>query len=186
VDDGNLVTGGGVTSGLDVSLYLVERELGPRIAHAIEHLFEFERRGTVWRETGIAPVTQKILTVDEPNTTVEKAPMAFSNQDNIITQASVFEGDWDTIIATPVGKLQVQLSISTSNGIIQGEATQGNETVAFLNPKLQDSKLTWLLRITKPMRLNLKFEVTADGDHMIGIAKAGMLPASKLTGMRVS
>src|SRR5690606_12008459 len=45
VDDGNLVTGGGVTSGLDVALYLVERELGPQIAHAVEQLFEYERRG---------------------------------------------------------------------------------------------------------------------------------------------
>ncbi len=103
-----------------------------------------------------------------------------------ITQASVFDGDWDTTIATPVGKLQVKLSISTSNGTIQGKATQGEETVEFLNPVLQDNKLTWSLRITKPMRLNLKFEVAADGDHMTGIAKAGVLPASKLTGKRAS
>ena len=34
VDDGDLVTGAGVTSGLDLALYLLEREVGPRIAHA--------------------------------------------------------------------------------------------------------------------------------------------------------
>ncbi len=180
VDDGNLVTGGGVTSGLDVALYLVERELGPRIAHAVEQLFEFERRGTVWRETGIAPSTYKSLTGAEPN----KAAMTYGTLHNKITQASVFDGDWDTTIATPVGKLQVKLSISTSNGMLQGKATQGDETVEFMNPELQDNKLTWSLRITKPMRLNLKFEVAADGDHMTGIAKAGVLPASKLTGKR--
>jgi transcriptional regulator GlxA family with amidase domain len=49
VDDGNLISGGGVTSGLDVGLYLVERLLGPQIAIAVERLFEYERRGTVWR-----------------------------------------------------------------------------------------------------------------------------------------
>ncbi len=43
VDDGNLVTGGGVTSGLDVSLHLVERELGRRIVHAVEQLFEYKQ-----------------------------------------------------------------------------------------------------------------------------------------------
>lgn len=53
VDDGYLVTAGGVTSGLDLSLYLVERELGPRIAHAIETVFEYERRGTVWLARGL-------------------------------------------------------------------------------------------------------------------------------------
>jgi len=56
VDDGNLVTGGGVTSGIDVALHLVERELGPRIAHAVEKLFEYERRGTAWKRTGLEPV----------------------------------------------------------------------------------------------------------------------------------
>lgn len=55
VDDGNIVTGGGVTSGLDVALYLVERELGPRIAHAVEQYFEYERRGTVWKAEGNIP-----------------------------------------------------------------------------------------------------------------------------------
>ncbi len=57
VDDGDLVTAGGVTSGLDLALYLLEREFGPRIARAVEELFEYERRGTVWRAGGRAPIT---------------------------------------------------------------------------------------------------------------------------------
>ncbi|WP_439679318.1 DJ-1/PfpI family protein [Embleya sp. MST-111070] len=55
VDDGDLVTAAGVTSGLDLGLYLLEREVGPRIAHAVEELFAHERRGTVWRAQGPAP-----------------------------------------------------------------------------------------------------------------------------------
>lgn len=55
VDDGDLISGGGVTSGIDVALYLVERFVGPRIARAVEDLFEFERRGTVWHPTGPKP-----------------------------------------------------------------------------------------------------------------------------------
>lgn len=56
VDDGNLISAGGVTSGLDLGLHLLERSFGPRIAHAVEQLFQYERRGTVWRNTGLAPV----------------------------------------------------------------------------------------------------------------------------------
>jgi putative intracellular protease/amidase len=55
VDDGDLVTGAGVTSGLDLGLYLLERELGPRVALAVEKLFAHERRGTVWHNTGAKP-----------------------------------------------------------------------------------------------------------------------------------
>ncbi|MEU7922072.1 DJ-1/PfpI family protein [Micromonospora zamorensis] len=52
VDDGDLVSGGGVTSGLDVALYLLERDFGSQAAHAVEELFEYERRGTTWKTTG--------------------------------------------------------------------------------------------------------------------------------------
>lgn len=56
VDDGDLVSAGGVTSGLDLALHLLDRLLGPRVAHAVEELFEFERRGIVWRASGPVPV----------------------------------------------------------------------------------------------------------------------------------
>ena len=49
VDDGNLVTAAGVSSGIDLGLYLVEREIGPQRALEVEQLFAHERRGTAWR-----------------------------------------------------------------------------------------------------------------------------------------
>lgn len=48
VDDGDLVTAGGVTSGLDLALHLLDRTYGPRVALAVESLFAYERRGMVW------------------------------------------------------------------------------------------------------------------------------------------
>ncbi|RPF25504.1 DJ-1/PfpI family protein [Streptomyces sp. Ag109_G2-6] len=49
VDDGDLVCAGGVSSGIDAALWLLERELGPEAASGVETLLEFERRGTVLR-----------------------------------------------------------------------------------------------------------------------------------------
>ncbi|CAL9276739.1 hypothetical protein SUDANB5_05260 [Streptomyces sp. SudanB5_2050] len=48
VDDGDLVTAGGVTSGLDLALWLVRRELGADAAVGLEEMLEYEARGTVW------------------------------------------------------------------------------------------------------------------------------------------
>jgi transcriptional regulator GlxA family with amidase domain len=56
VDDGDLVSAGGVTSGLDLGLYLLERHYGSSIALAVQELFEYERRGTVWTRGGRRPV----------------------------------------------------------------------------------------------------------------------------------
>ncbi|USG65812.1 DJ-1/PfpI family protein [Brevibacillus ruminantium] len=182
VDDGNLVSGGGVTSGLDVALYLVERELGPRIAHAVEQLFEFERRGTVWRNIDIAP--RNGSAVSDPNAAMEPARLQEASGKGV-TQASVFDGEWDATIATPIGKMAVKLHITTVDGAIHGTATQGDEMSAFINPEFTGNTLRWSQQIKKPMRLNLEFEASVDGDQMTGIAKAGLLPASKLIGKRI-
>ncbi|MEV7277172.1 DJ-1/PfpI family protein [Streptomyces sp. NPDC093111] len=48
VDDGDLVTAGGVTSGLELALWLVHRELGSDTATGLETMLEYEARGTVW------------------------------------------------------------------------------------------------------------------------------------------
>jgi transcriptional regulator GlxA family with amidase domain len=56
VDDGNVVSAAGVTSGLDLALYLLERFVGPRVAREVEILFQYERRGIVWRPSGVEPV----------------------------------------------------------------------------------------------------------------------------------
>lgn len=49
VDDGDLISAGGVTSGLDLALWLLERFVGPAAALQAEVELEYERRGTVWR-----------------------------------------------------------------------------------------------------------------------------------------
>jgi len=49
VDDGNLISAGGITSGLEACLWLVERFFGAQLAHRVETVLDYERRGTVWR-----------------------------------------------------------------------------------------------------------------------------------------
>nr|WP_232328472.1 DJ-1/PfpI family protein [Kibdelosporangium sp. MJ126-NF4]CEL22437.1 ThiJ/PfpI family protein [Kibdelosporangium sp. MJ126-NF4]CTQ89292.1 ThiJ/PfpI family protein [Kibdelosporangium sp. MJ126-NF4] len=51
VDDGTLITGGGVTSGLEVALWLVERFASAKQAQQAEIVLEYERRGSVWRSS---------------------------------------------------------------------------------------------------------------------------------------
>lgn len=52
VDDGDVVTCGGVTSGLDLAFWLVEREFGSSYARAIAGRMEYERRGSVYIGSG--------------------------------------------------------------------------------------------------------------------------------------
>ena len=52
VDDGDVVSCGGVTSGSDLALWLVERHASREIAARVEREMEYERRGEVWRRPG--------------------------------------------------------------------------------------------------------------------------------------
>ncbi|MED3575511.1 DJ-1/PfpI family protein [Cytobacillus praedii] len=177
VDDGNLITGGGVTSGIDVALYLVERELGPQIAHAVEQLFEHERRGTIWKAEGNVPKVSK-----------HENPVEATRQPSTIQSNEIwdFQGKWDTTISTPIGKLSVLIDLSTNDGQIVGTAKQGEEIVPLDNPSLEGNQLKWSIKVTKPISLTLKFSVSIDGNQMVGEAKAGMLPSSKLIGHRLT
>ncbi|SFK88647.1 DJ-1/PfpI family protein [Halogranum rubrum] len=51
VDDGDLLTAGGVTSGLDLALHLVDRLAGSAIADRVATEIEYERRFEVHEET---------------------------------------------------------------------------------------------------------------------------------------
>jgi hypothetical protein len=95
-----------------------------------------------------------------------------------------FQGAWTIQIATPIGKQQVLLTITDSGDVLEGTATQGNETVPFLQPRIEGNRLRWTQRVTKPMRLTIAFDLARDGDHLIGTAKAGIFPASSVTGAR--
>ena len=44
VDDGDLVTSGGVTSGIDLALWLVEREFSPQLAEQVATRMEYARQ----------------------------------------------------------------------------------------------------------------------------------------------
>jgi hypothetical protein len=94
-------------------------------------------------------------------------------------------GTWKISISTPIGTQSVILELSESGGVVEGIAKGKGETVPLINPILDGNRLTWKQSITKPMRLNLTFDVIIDGDTLIGTSKAGMLPTSKVSGTRV-
>lgn len=98
------------------------------------------------------------------------------------------EGTWNLVIDTPIGKQRAILELSTHDGALRGVARdqRHGEEVALTDLVLDGNRLTWAQSITKPMRLNLTFDVTMDGDEMTGRSKAGRLPGSKVTGYRVA
>lgn len=93
-------------------------------------------------------------------------------------------GTWHLSIATPIGTQLVVLELTEHDGTVRGSARGTAERVPLVDPVLTGDRLTWTQAITRPLRLNLAFDVTFDGENLSGTAKAGRLPRSTVTGTR--
>lgn len=93
---------------------------------------------------------------------------------------------WALGIATPIGRQEAVVVHRDEPGRLVGEAVGTHETVPLRDLVRDGDRLTWSQRITRPMRLDLTVEVTTDGDRLTGTARAGRLPASRVTGRRLA
>jgi hypothetical protein len=97
------------------------------------------------------------------------------------------EGTWDLIVDTPIGKQHSRVVLSrTADGTWRGTALDraSGEEVPLTEITVEDAEVTWRQSITRPLRLHLTVRLTLSGDELTGKAKAGRLPASKVTGRR--
>jgi hypothetical protein len=93
-------------------------------------------------------------------------------------------GEWDVAIKTPIGSLQVLYTFTDDSGVLTGTATVKGETVVLRDITVAAQRVTWRQSVTKPMRLNLEFDVIVDSDRLTGYSKAGRPPRSAVTGVR--
>ncbi|MBF6454671.1 hypothetical protein [Nocardia cyriacigeorgica] len=102
---------------------------------------------------------------------------------------SSLPGTWDLDLKTPVGTLHVRYHFTATAGGYAGTASSSKETVPLSDIRTTATanghRVTWSQRVTKPMRLNLDFDVVITGATMSGHSRAGRLPRSTVTGRRI-
>ncbi|ACU75200.1 conserved hypothetical protein [Catenulispora acidiphila DSM 44928] len=98
-------------------------------------------------------------------------------------------GTWNLTIDSPLGKQRASVTLTqsadntwTGNSLdlVSGEAS------ACYNIEVNGEEVGWQQQITKPMKLKLTYKLKLDGDTLAGKVKAGLFPASKVVGERVS
>jgi hypothetical protein len=101
---------------------------------------------------------------------------------------SSIAGTWDLKLKTPIGSLTAVYTFTDTAGAITGTAESKSETLPLTDIACEDTAdgqhVTWHQSVTKPMRLNLDFDVTIAGDTLTGHSRAGRLPRSSVTGTR--
>ncbi|MFJ6382546.1 hypothetical protein ACIQI7_21390 [Kitasatospora sp. NPDC092039] len=94
------------------------------------------------------------------------------------------QGVWDLTIATPIGRVRPVVELRSEEGELVGTARSAGEVLPLRDIVLDGDRLTWKQSVTRPVRLDLTFTVTVDGDTLTGTSTAGRLPSSKVTGRR--
>lgn len=92
---------------------------------------------------------------------------------------------------TPIGTIAAIYTFAPDTEGIHGQARGTAETVPLEDIVVETAaggaeRVRWRQSVTKPMRLNLHFEVTVDGDEMTGVSRAGRLPRTPVNGRRSS
>ncbi|MEB3368916.1 hypothetical protein [Saccharopolyspora mangrovi] len=101
---------------------------------------------------------------------------------------SALHGTWDLKLKTPIGTLAVTYEFTETAGGLSGTATDEHETVPLTDvssrAEADGERVTWRQSVTRPMRLNLEFDVVVTGDQLTGHSRAGRLPRTAVPGPR--
>ena len=102
---------------------------------------------------------------------------------------STLPGRWALSMRTPVGTIAAEMTFAADGAELTGTARGASETVRLSHlrssPTDDGEHVSWTQSITRPMRLDLDFDVTVVGDEMHGFSRAGRLPRSTVTGRRL-
>jgi hypothetical protein len=81
------------------------------------------------------------------------------------------QGKWNITIKTPVGDKTGVLDLVVDGSSLSGSLYDADHVVAISGGRVDGNRLTWSAKITRPMRLSLKFTAIVDADHIEGTAK---------------
>lgn len=130
-------------------------------------------------------VPRKTAAVQVENTPVTQAvPVGIPNQ-AAQQEAVNIDGDWKIVLSTPVGPQEMIGHFETEGSSLSGylSAAEGHQEFTGL---VEGNNLVFELKVKKPMKLTLKYNITIHGDTLNGKCKMGIFGSAKLTGQKVS
>lgn len=93
-------------------------------------------------------------------------------------------GDWKITLTTPLGPQEATARLLEQDGVLTGvvDSPMGSEDI---NGTVKGDRLHWVTRVTKPMALDLTFDIIVEGDALTGTVGLGMFGSGALTGERL-
>jgi ABC-type branched-subunit amino acid transport system substrate-binding protein len=88
-------------------------------------------------------------------------------------------GTWDTTLVTPMGEMNIVIKFAETKDGVSGEAVFEGDTIPLAKLNVTAGKggteqASWEAYVKKPLKMNIRFIVTASGSVLDGYANAGI------------
>lgn len=117
----------------------------------------------------------------EPRTTQSEPPQ--ESPTNEPAPPARIDGDWNMVLATPVGPQEMVGHFETEGSALRGYLKSPEGEQAFTGT-VEGNGMKFDLKVEKPMKLTLKYDITIEGDKLAGKVKMGIFGKAKLSGNR--
>ncbi|MBW8753685.1 MAG: xanthine dehydrogenase family protein molybdopterin-binding subunit [Sphingomonadales bacterium] len=94
------------------------------------------------------------------------------------------DGRWKMVMDTPMGAQEMIGQFTTDGDRLTGVLESPDGSQDFTGT-VAGNRLKWEMKVTKPMPITLKYDLTVEGDAIAGKVKLGMFGSAELTGARV-
>lgn len=127
-------------------------------------------------EPGSSVQVAQAAPVTAPATAPEPEPEA-------VAEPASIDGDWNMVLASPVGPQEMQAHFETQGNQLTGYLSSPEGQQNFTGT-VEGNQLKFDLKVEKPMKITLKYDITIEGDKLNGRVKMGIFGKAKLTGER--
>ena len=133
----------------------------------------------------VAPATPVAVEETPPPAAVDVAEVAIGTPVGAPIGDTSVDGDWQITMFPPMGAPQEMTGhFATAGTALSGylESPEGRQDFAG---SCEAGKVKFELKVEKPMKITLKYDLTVTGDAIAGKVKLGLLGSAKLTGTRI-
>ena len=93
------------------------------------------------------------------------------------------DGDWNMVLALPMGAQTMQGHFETRGESLSGYLSSPQGQQAFTG-SVEGNHLKFDLKVEKPMKITLKYDITVDAGRLTGKVKMGIFGSAKVSGER--
>ena len=98
--------------------------------------------------------------------------------------SGLIDGDWKMVLSTPMGPQEMSGHFESEGQSLSGYLSSPEGQQSFTGI-VEGNRVKFDLKVLKPMKITLKYDLAVEGDELTGKVKMGIFGSAKLMGERV-